>query len=111
MKDIPLKRLAVHWERMDSFDFLEGHETIEDVELWRISKLDNVNFLRQLPNLKKIHLWQLVCIKSLPDFPAESKIECIDIDEYGQVKNAGAAGNIKTPAKLYKKQAGVLISV
>ena len=28
-----------------------------------------------------------------------------------QVKNVRAAGNIKTPAKLYKKQAGVLISV
>lgn len=100
LKDIPLKRLAVHWGRMDSFDSLEGHETIEDVELWRISKLDNVNFLRRLPNLKKIHLWQLACIKSLPDFPAESKIECIDIDECRQFENIEAVKGLRNLKKI-----------
>lgn len=100
LKDIPLERLAVHWGKMNCFDSLENHETIEDVELWRISKLDNVDFLGLLPNLKKIHLWQLACVKGLPEFPTESKLECIDIDECRQFENIKAVKDLKNLRKI-----------
>lgn len=100
LMDLPLDKLAISFGAMSCLDTLKNHPTISDIELWRISKLKDIEFLTSLPNLRKFHLWQLPHIVELPKFKPSNKVECIDIDECKNFSNIHSVENMHNLKRL-----------
>ena len=98
--DLPLDKLAISFGAMSCLDTLKNHPTISDIELWRISKLKDIEFLTSLPNLRKFHLWQLPHIVKLPKFKPNNKVECIDIDKCKNFSNIHSVENMHNLKRL-----------
>lgn len=54
--------------------------TLKELRLWRISKLENIDFIRPLENLEVLKLRDLSNITALPDLSKLSKLREIDLD-------------------------------
>ena len=65
--DLPLEALHLLWCSNDDLSQLSRLSSLKYIELWRIIKLQDIDFLSQLINLEKIKLQDLKHITSLPD--------------------------------------------
>jgi hypothetical protein len=81
INELQLTSLAVHWGAISCFEQLAGNTTISSIDLWRISKLQNLDFLGDMSGLESINLSQLKNVTSLPDLSKLTKLREIEIDE------------------------------
>lgn len=62
-------------------------ESLREFELWRILKLENIDFISSLINLEILKLQDLNRINSLPDLSRLAKLKKLDYTMFQLTKN------------------------
>lgn len=80
LKDLSLKSLALLWCGNSNLTALGDLISLRNLELWRIMKLDNLDFIKSLVNLETLKLKDLKHIRTLPDLSQLTRLTDIQID-------------------------------
>ncbi len=80
LKEMCLESLSLLWCGNSDLSGLAELITLRELELWRIMKLDNLDFVSSLVNLEVLKLQDLKHIKVLPDMSRLTKMKEIIID-------------------------------
>ncbi len=54
LKQMNLRELHLLWNSNNDLEELKHLTTLKEIELWRINKLDNIDFISKLTNLEVI---------------------------------------------------------
>lgn len=79
LKELDLESFALGWCGSTNLTTLGELVSLRKLELWRIMKLDNLDFISSLINLETIMLQDLKHIKTLPDVSSLTKLKDIQI--------------------------------
>lgn len=80
LKDLSLESFALLYCGNNDLSGLGELETLRELELWRIMKLENLDFIRFLVNLETLKLQDLSHVKTLPDMSGLTKLADIQVD-------------------------------
>lgn len=80
LKEISLDSFSLSWCGSSDLTALGEISSLRSLELWRIMKLDNLDFIKSLVNLESLKLKDLKHITKLPDFSRLTKLKEIQID-------------------------------
>lgn len=80
LKEINLDSFALQWCGSNDLTALGDLISLRNLELWRIMKLDNLNFIKSLVNLETLKLQDLKYIRTLPDLSKLTKLADIQIN-------------------------------
>lgn len=80
LKGIGLKKFALLWCGNSDLSGLAGLESLKELELWRIMKLENIDFVSSLTNLEVLKLKDLKHVTSLPDTDKLTRLREIVLD-------------------------------
>lgn len=80
MKALHLESFALLWCSNTDLTGLGELHSLRELELWRIMKLDNLDFISSLVNLETLKLTDLKHITALPDLSKLKKLANIRID-------------------------------
>lgn len=83
LKQMNLEKLALLWNSNHELQELKHLVTLKEIELWRINKLDNIDFMSYLINLEVIRLQDLKHITKLPDLRGLQKLDRVILDHTG----------------------------
>lgn len=79
MKELDLESFALLWCGSSNLATLGELVSLRKLELWRIMKLDNLDFISSLVNLETIKLQDLKHIRTLPDISRLKRLTDIQI--------------------------------
>ena len=80
LKELHLESFALLWCSNTDLSGLGELESLRELELWRIMKLENLDFISRLVNLETLKLQDLKHITMLPDLSRLKKLTNIQID-------------------------------
>lgn len=80
LKELDLESFALLWCGNTDLSGLGELETLCELELWRIMKLENLDFISSLVNLETLKLQDLKHVTTLPDLSRLKKLIDIQID-------------------------------
>ena len=80
LKELCLESFALLWCGNSNLMALGDLISLRNLELWRIMKLDNVDFIKSLVNLETLKLQDLKHITALPDLSNLTKLADIQIN-------------------------------
>ena len=80
LKELHLESFALLWCGNTDLSGLGELESLRELELWRIMKLENLDFISRLVNLETLKLQDLKHITMLPDLSRLKKLTNIQID-------------------------------
>lgn len=80
LKELDLESFALLWCGNTDLSGLGELETLRELELWRIMKLENLDFISSLVNLETLKLQDLKHVTTLPDLSRLKKLIDIQID-------------------------------
>lgn len=80
LKKLGLEKFALLWCGSSDLSGLAGLETLKELELWRIMKLENIDFVSLLTNLEVLKLRDLKHITVLPNLDGLTKLRRIVLD-------------------------------
>lgn len=80
LKELNLDSFSLSWCGNDDLTALGESVSLRNLKLWRIMKLDNLDFLKMLVNLESLKLKDLKRITKLPDLRGLTKLKEIQID-------------------------------
>lgn len=83
LKQMNLQELHLLWNSNNNLEELKHLITLKEIELWRINKLDNVDFISELTNLEVIRLQDLKHVTILPDLRGLHNLNKIVLDNTG----------------------------
>lgn len=79
LKELQLESFALLWCGNSDLSVLGELESLRELELWRIMKLENLDFLASLVNLEVLKLQDLKHVKTLPDLGKLKKLKDVQI--------------------------------
>lgn len=79
LKEIPLESFALLWCGNTNLSELGELKDLRELELWRIMKLEDLNFISSLVNLETLKLQDLKHVTSLPDLSRLENLRDIQI--------------------------------
>lgn len=77
LKDLCLDELRIHWCSAKGIETLSELKNVKSLELWRINKLEDVSFLKEMYSLEKVKLQDLAQIKEFPDMSQSALCEIV----------------------------------
>jgi len=80
LKELSLESFALLYCGNNDLSGLGELETLRELELWRILKLENLDFISSLVNLETLKLQDLSHVKTLPDMSGLKKLADIQVD-------------------------------
>ncbi len=80
LKELSLESFALLYCGNNDLSGLGDLETLRELELWRIMKLENLDFLSSLVNLETLKLQDLNHVKTLPDMSGLANLSDIQVD-------------------------------
>lgn len=80
LKELNLESFALLWCGSSNLTALGDLISLRQLELWRIMKLDNLDFIASLVNLETLKLQDLKHITTLPDLGNLTKLTDIQLD-------------------------------
>ena len=80
VNDSNISELSVNWCGTSDLSALAGNERLEKLSLWRLGKLQSLDFIPTLKNLRSLTLSALPKSLDLPDFGALENLEELYID-------------------------------
>ena len=80
LKEINLDSFALLWCGNNDLTALGDLISLRNLELWRIMKLDNLDFIKSLVNLESLKLQDLKHIRTLPDLSKLTQLTDIQIN-------------------------------
>lgn len=83
LKQLSLEKLYLLWNSNNELDELKELQSLKEIGLWRINKLENIDFISDLVNLEVIKMQDLKHIKALPDLSKLSHLKTIVLDNTG----------------------------
>ena len=83
LKELELEKLELLWNSNSDLHELKELTMLKQIGLWRINKLDNIDFMSELVNLEVIKLQDLKHLKSLPDLSKLTHLNQIVLDNTG----------------------------
>ncbi len=78
-----LRELHLLWNSNNDLEELKHLTTLKEIELWRINKLDNIDFISKLTNLEVIRLQDLRHVTRLPDLSELHNLNKIVLNNTG----------------------------
>lgn len=79
LKEIPLESFALLWCGNTDLSELGELKNLRELELWRIMKLEDLNFISSLVNLETLKLQDLKHVTVLPDLSGLEKLKDIQV--------------------------------
>lgn len=95
-----MKKLALLWNSNNELQELKYLTSLKEIELWRISKLDNIDFISNLTNLEVIRLQDLKHVTKLPDLSELHNLKKIILDNTG-INIAGVKNDLRDNIELF----------
>lgn len=83
LKQMNLRELHLLWNSNNDLEELKHLTTLKEIELWRINKLENIDFISKLTNLEVIRLQDLKHVTGLPDLSELHNLNKIVLDNTG----------------------------
>ena len=83
LKKMNLQVLRLLWNSNNDLQELKHLTSLKEIELWRINKLENIDFLSNLINLEVIRLQDLKHVTRLPDLSELHHLKKIVLDNTG----------------------------
>lgn len=83
LKQMNLQKLRLLWNSNNDLEELQYLTTLKEIELWRINKLDNIDFISKLTNLEVIRLQDLKHVTKLPDLSELHNLSKLVLDNTG----------------------------
>lgn len=83
LKQMNLRELRLLWNSNNDLEELKHLTTLKEIELWRINKLENIDFISKLTNLEVIRLQDLKHVTRLPDLSELHNLKKIVLDNTG----------------------------
>ncbi|MBD5507528.1 MAG: hypothetical protein HDR05_05655 [Lachnospiraceae bacterium] len=80
LKELCLESFALLWCGNNDLTALGDLISLRNLELWRIMKLDNLDFIKSLVNLESLKLQDLKHIRTLPDLSKLTQLTDIQIN-------------------------------
>lgn len=80
LKDLRLESLGLFWCGNTDLSGIGELKSLRELELWRIMKLENIDFVSFLVNLETLKLQDLKHVTMLPDLRNLTKLQEIQID-------------------------------
>ena len=80
LQELHLESFALLWCGNTGLSALGELKSLRKLELWRIMKLEDLNFIRSLVNLEMLKLQDLKHVTALPDLSGLEKLRDIQID-------------------------------
>ncbi len=80
LKEMNLETFELLWNSNNDLSELKNLKSLKQIGLWRINKLDNIDFLSELENLEVIKLQDLRHITKLPDLSRLKNLKSIVLD-------------------------------
>ncbi len=78
-----LERLSLLWNSNNNLYDLSNLNSLKEIELWRINKLEDISFMERLTNLEIIKLQDLKHITVLPDLSRHTNLRKIYLIDTG----------------------------
>lgn len=100
LKTINLEKFGLLWNTNNDLHELKDLTGLKEIELWRINKLSNVDFLASLSNLETIILQDLRNLTSLPDLSNLKQLKKIVLNNTG-IKENSIAEELRPLLKSY----------
>ena len=102
MKQIPIKELSILWCDGAKIDLttLSDIRSIRYLEIFRVSKLDDISFVNKLTGLEKLELVWLPHITKLPDLSSLYQLEEVKIDSLNGLTDISALINVENLKKV-----------
>lgn len=92
LREMPLKELAIHWCTMQNLDIIEGHPTLQTLELWRVQKLTDLEAVSTLKALEKISMQDLANVEKLPDLSNQKYLKTVYIGNLKVLRDISSLG-------------------
>lgn len=83
LKQMELEKLALLYNSNNELEDLGELTSLKELELWRISKLNNIDFISNLINLEVLRLQDLKHVTQLPDLSKLRNLRKIVLDNTG----------------------------
>ncbi len=83
LKQMSLEKLALLWNSNNELGELGELISLKELELWRINKLNNIDFISKLDNLEVLRLQDLKHVTQLPDLSRLCNLKKIVLDNTG----------------------------
>lgn len=83
LKQMNLRELRLLWNSNNDLEELKYLTTLKEIELWRINKLNNIDFISMLTDLEVIRLQDLKHVTKLPDLSELHNLKKIVLDNTG----------------------------
>ena len=102
LKQIPIKELSILWCDGAKIDLttLSDIRSIRYLEIFRVSKLDDISFVNKLTGLEKLELVWLPHITKLPDLSSLYQLEEVKIDSLNGLTDISALINVENLKKV-----------
>ncbi len=75
-----LNSLSIHFCGMNDLTSLTGYDSLKTLELWRITKLEDISFISTLSGLERLSLRDLSHITTLPDLSVLKNLREVILD-------------------------------
>ena len=89
-----LRLLKIHRGNKNDFSEIYGNNSITALQLFRISHLNSIEVLSQLPNLEAVELCQLPHVKQFPVLASHTKLKHIHLDDLKSLSDFKAIESI-----------------
>jgi len=83
LTQMELEKLALLYNSNNELEDLGELTSLKELELWRISKLNNIDFVSNLINLEVLRLQDLKHVTQLPDLSKLHNLRKIVLDNTG----------------------------
>ena len=83
LKQLQLEKLALLWNSNNDLHELSSLNSLKEIELWRINKLEDISFIEKLTNLEVIKLQDLKHVNALPDLTRHRGLKNIYLIDTG----------------------------
>lgn len=88
LRSLELEKFELLWNANNELKDLRDLKSLKEIGLWRINKLENIDFISELVNLEVIKLQDLKHITELPDLSHLTNLKRIVLDNTGiSIKN------------------------
>lgn len=83
LKKMNLEKFELLWNSNNELSELKDLKSLKEIGMWRISKLENIDFLSELENLEVIKMQDLMHITALPDLSRLQHLKRLVLDGTG----------------------------
>lgn len=100
LNQLRIVRIVVRQEHAEGLEILGKVKALEEVELVGMGELQSLDFLAELPNLRKVVLYGLLELTGLPHFPKGHGLKELEVRQCKKLKDISGVREVECLKKL-----------